>query len=176
MSIPTIEAERFILRELAAEDVEALWPTFSDPDNMRWWSCPAFTSREELAKWLLAPDWNGRSWAAIERSSGEAVGRFVAIPGMDHVTEIGYATVLGRQGQGIARECVGALISHLFAAEGMRRIWADVDPDNAASNALLERLGFTLEGRLRETWETHIGIRDSLIWGLLAREWAPEAG
>jgi len=100
----------------------------------------------------------------------------VAIPGMDRVTEIGYATALGRQGQGIARECVGALISHLFAVEEMRRIWADVDPDNAASNALLERLGFTLEGRLRETWETHIGIRDSLIWGLLAREWPPGAG
>ena len=32
-------------------------------------------------------------------------------------------------------------------------------------------LGFTLEARLRAEWETHIGVRDSLIWGLLEDEW-----
>ena len=176
MITPTIETGRFILRELVAEDVEAFWPAFSDPDNMLWWSREAFTSREELADWLLATDWNGRSWAAVERGSGEPVCRVVAMPGMEGVSEIGYATVLGRQGQGIARECVAALISHLFTAEGMRRVWADVDPDNSASNALLKSLGFTLEGQLREAWNTHIGVRDSLIWGLLAQEWSPEAG
>lgn len=175
MTIPTIETERFVLRALEAGDVEAFWPAFSDPDNMRWWSCAAFTTRGELADWLLASDWNGRSWAAVGRESGEPVCRVVAIPGMEGVTEIGYATVLGRQGQGIARECVGALISYLFAAEGMRRVWADVDPDNAASNAVLKNLGFTLEGRLRESWSTHIGVRDSLIWGLLAHEWPLQA-
>ena len=42
-----------------------------------------------------------------------------------------------------------------------------------ASNRLLEGLGFTLEGRLRGEWETHIGVRDSYIWGLLAAEWKP---
>lgn len=31
---------------------------------------------------------------------------------------------------------------------------------------LLERLGFTLEGQLLAGWETHIGVRDSLIWRL----------
>jgi RimJ/RimL family protein N-acetyltransferase len=34
----------------------------------------------------------------------------------------------------------------------------------------LTRLGFTLEGRLRAEWQTHIGVRDSLIYGLLAEE------
>ena len=48
---------------------------------------------------------------------------------------------------------------------------ADTDPENDASNALLKDLGFTLEGRLRGEWETHIGVRDSFIWGLLAEEW-----
>ncbi len=170
-ALPVIETERFVLRELTADDVPAFWPAFSDPGNMRWWSREAFTSREELAEWLLSTDWGGRSWSAIERSSGEPVCRVVAIAGMEGVSEIGYATVLGRQGQGIARECVGALISHLFQEEAMRRVWADVDPDNAPSNALLKTLGFTLEGHLREAWKTHIGVRDSLIWGVLAHEW-----
>ena len=48
---------------------------------------------------------------------------------------------------------------------------AFTDPENAASVALLGRLGFKLEGQLRGEWETHIGVRDSLIFGLLAEEW-----
>ncbi len=44
---------------------------------------------------------------------------------------------------------------------------ADVDPDNTASARVFEKLGFQLEGRLRGEWDVHIGIRDSLIFGLL---------
>jgi RimJ/RimL family protein N-acetyltransferase len=65
---------------------------------------------------------------------------------------------------------VARLIDVLFE-EGHRRVWADTDPDNAASNRLLERLGFTLDGRLRGEWHTHLGVRDALIWGLLRDEW-----
>ena len=42
------------------------------------------------------------------------------------------------------------------------------------SIALLERLGFQYEGRLRGERETHIGVRDSLIYGLLRDEWTME--
>lgn len=73
-------------------------------------------------------------------------------------------------GQGIATEAVTAVLDRLFA-EGQRRVFADVDPDNRASRALLKRLGFTLEGRLRAEWETHIGVRDTMLYGLLRAEW-----
>lgn len=73
-------------------------------------------------------------------------------------------------GKGYGREAVGMLIERLFE-EGQRRVFADVDPDNQGSIKLLETLGFKFEGRLRSEWETHIGIRDSLLYGLLADEW-----
>lgn len=63
------------------------------------------------------------------------------------------------------------MLDLLFREEGVRRVFADTDPDNAGSNQLLKRLGFTLEGRLRGDWETHIGVRDTNLWGLLAAEW-----
>ena len=76
-------------------------------------------------------------------------------------------------GGGLAREAVGAVIAHGFGAMGLRRIFGDADPENAASIGTLAALGFMLEGRLREEWETHIGVRDSLIFGLLRHEWTP---
>jgi RimJ/RimL family protein N-acetyltransferase len=86
------------------------------------------------------------------------------------VTEIGYILFRAHWGKGIVTEAVAALIDLLFA-EGQRRVFADTDPDNKASIAVLQRLGFTLEATLRAEWETHIGVRDSLIWGLLEDEW-----
>lgn len=45
------------------------------------------------------------------------------------------------------------------------------DPDNPPSIVLLKALSFSLAGRMRAEWHTHIGVRDSLIYGLLAEEW-----
>ncbi len=171
MDVARIDTPRYFLREIGASDVEAFWPAFSDPDNMRYWSRAEFTDRQELADYLLGTDWGGRSWSAIDRSTGAPVCRLAVMDPRNGTCEIGYCTALDRQGQGVARECVAALITHLFTVDGMRRVWADIDPDNTASNALAKTLGFTCEGRLRATWDTHIGIRDSLIWGLLADEW-----
>jgi RimJ/RimL family protein N-acetyltransferase len=170
---PTLATERFILRELTRADTPALFPSFSDADVMRWWSRGPFASEEELAGWLVPESgWEeGRSWAVCEGADGPAIGRLVAMDRGDGTSELGYLVVRERQGQGIARETVGALVDHLIRSEGRRRLFADVDPDNEASNRLLQGLGFTLEGRLREHWTTHIGRRDSLIWGLLASEW-----
>jgi [ribosomal protein S5]-alanine N-acetyltransferase len=172
---PTLSTRRFILRELTRGDAAALFPGFSCPDAMKWWSRGPFGTVEELAEWLV-PDggWDeGRSWAIVETVAGPALGRLSVMDRGDAICEIGYLVSRDRQGQGVAREALAALLTHLVEVEHYRRVYADIDPDNDASNRLVERLGFTLEGRLREHWTTHLGRRDSLIWGLLANEWPP---
>jgi RimJ/RimL family protein N-acetyltransferase len=52
---------------------------------------------------------------------------------------------------------------------------ANIDAQNVASIALIERLGFQREGWLREHETTHEGLRDLLVYGLLRDEWAPPA-
>lgn len=172
LATPTLETERFILRPLERGDAAALFPTFADPEQMRYWSRGPFESEEELSDWFCDKDWNGRSWVVVAKSGGPALARLVASPEGDGVSQIGYLVVRDQQGQGIAGETLPALIGHLFAVEGNRRIWADTDPDNIRSNRLLEKLGFTMERRLKASWRTHIGVRDSFIWGLSASGWA----
>ena len=173
MTTPTLRTSRFVLRELTRADAAALFASFSDPEVMRWWSRGPFESEAELAEWLVPSEgWEGgRSWAIAESEEGPAIGRLAAIDRGDGMTELAHLVVRERQGQGVAREALAALVAHLFDGEGRRRLYADTDPDNAASNRLLESLGFTCEGRLREQWTTHIGRRDALIWGLLDHEW-----
>ena len=170
---PTLRTARFVLRELTRADSPALFPAFADAELMRWWSRGPFTSQAELEGWLApAAGWDaGRSWAIADSDDGPAIGRIVVIDRGDAVSEVGYLVVAARHGQGTAREALSAVIEHLFRVDDQRRIMADVDPDNRASNRLLETLGFSLEGRLREHWITHIGRRDSFIWGMLKSEW-----
>ena len=172
LPVATLETPRFILRRLAREDAAALLPTLSDEEQCRYLSRRAFADEDELAAWLLDPDWNGRSWVAVDRQSGDIAGRFVLVPTDDpQVAEIGYITAMQWQGKGVASECMAALIANAFAAEGHRRLIADIDARNLPSIALAEKLGFKQEGCLREHEMTHSGLCDLLIYGLLRREW-----
>lgn len=172
----TLRTERLTLRPLRLSDADSLHPAFADEALMHWWSSgphsdPART-RDYVAGNVDSDDYP--TWA-ITLGDDVAVGWVVLPPRRDGVAEIGYILRRDHWGRGIAREAVTAVIDHGFDGLGLRRIYADTDPENEASIGLLKSLGFTLEGRLRGEWETHIGVRDSFIWGLLRDEWAREA-
>jgi RimJ/RimL family protein N-acetyltransferase len=175
---PVLATERLRLRQLTIDDAEALFPTLSDVELMTWWSSAPHKSVEETRAYF-APrvDRQGwRCWAITLSGDDSAIGWVAAgEKRQGGVTELGYILEREHWGRGIAREAVAAVIDRLFA-EGQRRVFADTDPENAASIALLERLGFRPEGLLRGEWETHIGVRDSLILGLLRDEWRGSAG
>lgn len=175
--VPILTTDRFTLRPLRREDTAALFPTFADEAQCRYLSRERFASEEELWGWLGDPDWNGRTWIAEDKASGEVAARFVAVPAHEEgVAELGWITVIARQGEGVASECTAALIDHLFGAENHRKLTAEVDVDNTPSIRLLEKLGFTREAHLREHETTHIGLRDVLLYGLLKSEWQAARG
>lgn len=167
------ESARLAMRPQLVDDAEALFEAYGDPELMTYWSSAPHTdvaqTRAYLETRVPLSDWRG--WSVTLKGDDRAIGTVAAGLRRNGVVEIGYMLVRRFWGQGYAREAVERLIDMLFVDEGRRRILADTDPDNAPSNALLKSLGFTLEGRLRGEWETHIGIRDSYIWGLLREEW-----
>ena len=159
---------RLTLRPRVPHDAEPLFATMADTDVMRWWSRPPVTSVAELRDYFTESPATRQSWAVAH--GDRVIGFVTAAEKRVDVTEIGYLFASDVWGSGLAREAAAAVIAHLFAA-GQRRIFADTDPDNAGSIRLLERLGFKLEGRLRAEWHTHIGVRDTLLYGLLKDEW-----
>lgn len=169
--VPNIETKRFVLRQLVRPDADPLFPTFSNPEHCRFMSQPHFETLDALADWLTDSDWPGMSWVAQDRRDGSIVGRYVAFPGRDEgVLELGYLTVAERQGQGVGAECMAALVDHLFRSGTFRKLYVEIDAENEASVALIRRLGFKLEGCLREHETTHKGLCDMMIFGLLRRE------
>lgn len=170
---PSFETDRLTMRPQAIEDAGALHEAFRDEATMRYWSSAPHVDLEQTHAYLAARmDQPGqRGWVMTLKGSDRVIGTLWAGERRTGVSEIGYMLVPSATKQGFAREGVSRLLDLLFREEGHRRVFADTDPDNRPSNALLQSLGFTLEGRLREEWETHIGVRDTLLWGLLADEW-----
>ncbi|WP_108809826.1 GNAT family N-acetyltransferase [Sphingorhabdus sp. Alg231-15] len=175
MTFPILSTERLRLRPLRADDADALHPTFADAELLRWWSSgPHETiaeTRDYVAQNCEGTRW--QTWAITTVREDAALGWVVLIREEDrpNIREIGYILNRAAWGKGIAREAVIRVIQYGFEELGLRRICADVDPDNLASIKLLKRLGFQQEAHLRQEWETHIGIRDSLIFGLLRDDW-----
>ena len=168
--VPTLHTDRFTMRRLLREDAMALFPTLGDEAQCRYLTRPAFSDEDELWGWLADPAWNGRTWIA-EDGEGQVAARFVSVPAHEEgVEEVGYITCAHRQREGVARECTEALVRHLFETDGLRKLTAEVDAENTASVRLLGALGFTREAYFREHETTHIGLRDVMMYGLLAKD------
>jgi RimJ/RimL family protein N-acetyltransferase len=83
--------------------------------------------------------------------------------------ELGYW--LGREywNRGIGAQAVRAISAWAFAQWDIDRIWAGVFDWNPASARVLEKAGFTLEGRLRQSAFKDGQVLDELIYAIVRR-------
>jgi len=172
LTFPILKTDRLTLRPLVMTDAAALHVAFVDKDLMTWWSSAPHNELNETEAYLEVNVHEDRymTWA-ITYENDEALGWVVLLDHRSRVKEIGYILRRSHWGKGIAYEAVSRIIKYGFEDLELRRIIADTDPDNTASNSLLKNMGFQKEGYLREEWETHLGVRDSIMWGLLKRDW-----
>ncbi len=180
--LPEIRAPRVSLRWLLDRDVDDLFRIYSDAEAMKYWSSLPMTDRGEAealvasvreffeAQTLL-------QWGVWHRDDSKTIGT-VTLASLDLRNlraEIGFMLSRDRWGQGLMSEALGALLDYAFGELELERIEADVDPRNEASLRLLERLGFVREGYLRERWRVGGGVQDTVMLGLLRREWGGAA-
>ncbi|HLW71935.1 MAG TPA: GNAT family protein [Candidatus Binataceae bacterium] len=99
--------------------------------------------------------------------SGEAIGSigFVRLTDVRRLTaEIGYWIGEPFWGRGIATTALVAATTYGFDALGLARIQAGVFEGNPASARVLEKAGYTLEGRLLRSIIKEGRILDSLLY------------
>lgn len=156
-------------------DGPALHAVLGDEGSCTYLAGPPNASVEEtiaqLTRWTNGSE--DTSWAVIDRPDGPALGRVSLYTSGRDVWEAACMIVPAARGRGLAARALSEAIDYVFAKKGARRIFADCDPDNIPSIRTFEKLGFRREGLLRGNWETHIGVRDSVILGLLKNDPRP---
>lgn len=180
MTVPAtgypLATERLVLRVMRSADARAFAAYRNDPEVARYqsWDLP-FTlddATRSLAGQDAADDLTLGGWTqlAVEHD-GELIGDVCAhVDESGGVAEIGFTLIPGHQGRGYALEAASALVSDLVDRVGVHRVQAELDPANAASQRLLERLGLRHESTTTRSFLCRGEWVDTMRYGATAEE------
>lgn len=171
--------ERLLLRELSPQDWPAVHRYQSDPRYLRyyhWTERRPEAVRAFVEGLAAAQEPQPRlkyNLAIVLPDSDELIGitslRRKHADGLDG--ELGYELAPSHWGQGYATEAASAMLALAFDLLGLHRVSSECIAENEGSARVLERLGMTLEGRLRENEWMKGRWWDTLIYGILQEEW-----
>ncbi|MES2071747.1 MAG: GNAT family N-acetyltransferase [Pseudomonadota bacterium] len=178
-----IRSARLTIRPIQERDLAAVLACYDNNEVMRYCPPTRWRTMDNARHWLerilqRVADGNTLQFVVELTQPATVIGTCVLfkIDDASHRGEIGYA--LGREfwGQGYMHEALTALVDYAFRTLALHRLEAEIDPRNLRSAASLERLGFVLEGTLRERWIDDDEIADAGLYGLLARDWLARQG
>jgi ribosomal-protein-serine acetyltransferase len=109
----------------------------------------------------------------VEEATGRELLGIVSVHRIDWTRGcggIGYWVRRSSWGKQVATEAARALVEHSFRTLGLRRLEAQVAPGNAASQRVVEKLGFRREGVAREFEFVNGRYLDHVQYSLLRRE------
>lgn len=174
----SLRSTRLQLRPLGPADAQALQAIHADVEVMRYSNMPPWQSVDQAHAMIerdlkAMPAGRYLCLGLVPLAGGDMIGTctlYGLVPSSRRA-EIGFALGRPAWGQGYMREALGALLEHAFGPMNLNRIEADTDPRNQASMRTLERLGFVKEGLLPERWIVDGEMSDSVLYGLLRRNW-----
>ncbi len=170
-----LETERLVLRVRTVADAEAIFDYASRPEVSYPAGFPPVKTLEDEIYYLehILPERNQKDklpagYGIVVKGTDKIIGsvdfnhRYE-----DDVMEIGYTLHPDYWGRGYVPEAAFALIDLAFKDLGLRKI----EHYNVQSQRVAEKLGFTLEARIRYRKDVQGDRCDSLIYGLLKSEW-----
>ncbi len=174
---PILETDRLLLRKLADTDVQEVFEMRSDPKSMQYIPRPLAKSLEDARNHISmingAIDKNeGINWAVTLKGEDKLIGivGFYRTSFDDYRSEIGYMISQDQYGKGIVTEVVAKLVQYGFEKLGFNSIEAIIDPENIASERVLQKNGFTKEAHFRENLLYDGKFLDSVHYGILRRD------
>ncbi len=175
-------SERIKLVQSERKHAPALFAFWSDPEVTRYMNIETFTSVEEAITMIdllnkLEAKKQANRYTIMMGKSEEIIGScgFNYLDYDNEKAEVGYD--LGKEywGRGLASEVVTMMLKYGFQELHLNRIEAKVAPANVRSIRLLERLGFSYEGLLRQSEKTKEGFIDVRLYSMLKEDFLKKA-
>ncbi len=170
--------ERTLLRSVSELDAAPMFALIdANRAHLRRWlpwvdGVRAATETREFLRGVALREGDGSSLElAIERD-GELAGiaGFRTLDPANRAGDLGYWLRADRERRGVVTACCRALVRHGFGALGLNRISLAAAVENARSRRVAERLGFRLEGVLREAEWLYDHFVDHAVYSLLRRD------
>jgi len=173
------------LRPFRADDLPRMREWMRNPETARTWArapiAPDHLFEEDLAGKFSRFDASG--YFAIDDASGHLIGRieYEQLHPVDRCAEV--MVMLGEpttRGKGLGTDAMVTLLRHLFDDRQLHRAWLTVIANNEPAIASYKKVGFAVEGRLKEDVWIAGEAHDQLVMGILRDEflkkWAKKSG
>jgi RimJ/RimL family protein N-acetyltransferase len=169
-----VSGENVDLRVTEREDVEFLQYGRSDPELRDQLVCTVPRTRDEMEEFYesrVVSDDDGARLIVCEKGSDDPIGEANLFRVEHDHGEVALWLVPEVHGEGYGTEALSLLVDFAFEEKGLHRVYGRVAGLNDVSHGLVDRLGFTEEGRLRDHLYLDGEYRDAVFYGLLREEW-----
>ena len=171
---PILTTERLVLRQTNQGDVNEIFFLRSDATVLRYIDRAPCESLDEAAAFIqkitdLLTNGEGVSWAITMKGDDKLIGSiaFWRIQKEHYRAEIGYVMHPACYGKGIMHEAMAAVLDYGFNTMRLHSVEANTNPENKASQNVLERHGFIREAYFRENYFFNDKFLDSAIYSLV---------
>ncbi|MEK5529439.1 GNAT family protein [Viridibacillus sp. FSL R5-0468] len=176
-TFPILETDRLILRKVTEVDASSVLKYMSDNEVVKHIGLEPFNTvvdaMDEITWYqTIFEQGTGIRWGITLKENNEVIGScgFLNRVPKHFRTEIGTELSKEYWGQGIASEAFEAVIKYGFENFKLQRIEALIDPENIASQKLVEKQGFIKEGLLRNYEFTCGKFDDLYMYSLLKQD------
>jgi ribosomal-protein-alanine N-acetyltransferase len=173
---PVLETQRLKLRALTMDDVPVLFEMRTNPLMNRYTDRAKLQTMEEAVdKMKLILDnvekRDSLAWAIELKESKKQIGdiSFWRFEKEHYRAEIGYSLLPEYWDKGYMREAARCAIDYGFSICNIHSIEANVNPNNAASIKLLEKMNFVREAYYKENYFHNGKFLDSAVYSLVNR-------
>jgi RimJ/RimL family protein N-acetyltransferase len=178
LTTPTLHTARLRLRPFTLADADVIYTLQSDAYVLRYWDSAPWQDRLRAERFLatckqLEEEGTGVRLAIDRADDGAFIG-WCCVNGWNpdyRSASLGYCFDATAWGKGFATEAAGALLEWAFRTLDLNRVEGKSDTRNVGSSRVLQKLGFVLEGTLREDCIVEGVVSDTWVYGLLRREW-----
>jgi ribosomal-protein-alanine N-acetyltransferase len=174
---PLLTGRRVLIRHPAPEDeAEFIRIVRASRRFHAPWMAPAATPEAfaNLVRRTADPDF--KSFLVCRREDGAIVGcanLSQIFMGPFQNAYMGYWAGAPYAGRGYMTEGVALVLTHAFRVLKLHRVEANLQPGNAPSRALVQRLGFSMEGFSPRYLKIAGRWRDHERWAILRENWRP---
>ncbi len=177
--LPKVETDRLVLRQRTIDDVPDMFAYVSLENVAYPAGLPPIATLEDEYDYFENRYYQNLEKANLPSGYGITVKGSDRVIGScdfnhhheDDVFEIGYMLHPDFWGRGYMTEAVSALIEIGFTLLNLHKVEIRCYGSNKQSQRVAEKLGFTLEARIRDRKDTQGNRCDDLAYGLLKSEW-----
>jgi ribosomal-protein-alanine N-acetyltransferase len=171
-----LETERLLLRRVSKNDLNEIIELRGNPETMKFIPRPLVKTEEDALNHFKMIDEKiekneGINWAITVKENPKLIGIIghYRIQPENHRCEIGYMILPQYNGQGIVTEAIKVVLEYGFEDLNMHSIEAVIDPDNFASERVLQKNGFVKEAHILENEYYDGKFWDTVIYSILKR-------